>query len=71
MIFNFFKMKPLVIVTVGMLLFAASGCSSTVTLGPKANENEVLGATAGTGGVSLTLPLLRGEVTPTPTETKK
>jgi hypothetical protein len=65
-------MKPLAIVTVGMLLFAASGCSSTVTLGPKANENEVLGATAGTGGVSLTLPLIRGEVTPTtPTETKK
>ena len=64
-------MKPLAIVTVGMLLFAASGCSSTVTLGPKANENEVFGATAGTSGASLTLPLLRGEVTPTATETDK
>jgi hypothetical protein len=64
-------MKPLAIVTVGMLLFAASGCSSTLTLGPKANETKVLGASADTDGVSLTLPLLRGEVTPTPTEAKK
>lgn len=62
-------MKALVTVAVGMLI--ASGCSSTVTLGPKANETEVLGATAGTGGASLTLPLLRGEVTPTATETEK
>ena len=64
-------MKALVTVAIGMLI-VASGCSSTVTLGPKANENEVLGATAGTGGASLTLPLVRGEVTPTPTtKTKK
>lgn len=63
-------MKALVTVAIGMLI-VASGCSSTVTLGPKANENEVLGATAGTGGASLTLPLLRGEVTPTPTKTDK
>ena len=63
-------MKALVTVAIGMLI-VASGCSSTVTLGPKANENEVLGATAGTGGASLTLPLLKGEVTPTPTETNK
>jgi len=63
-------MKALVTVAIGMLI-VASGCSSTVTLGPKANDTEVLGATAGTGGVSLTLPLIRGEVTPTPTETDK
>jgi len=64
-------MKALVTVAIGMLI-VASGCSSTVTLGPKANENEVLGATAGTGGASLTLPLVRGEVTPTTTtKTKK
>ena len=63
-------MKALVTVAIGMLI-VASGCSSTVTLGPKANENEVLGATAGTGGASLTLPLVRGEVSPTATETDK
>ena len=64
-------MKALVTVAIGMLI-VASGCSSTVTLGPKANENEVLGATAGAGGASLTLPLVRGEVTPTTTtKTKK
>ena len=61
-------MKALVTVAVGVLI--ASGCSSTVTLGPKANETEVLGATAGTGGASLTLPLVRGEVKPASTETK-
>ena len=63
-------MKTLVTVTVGALLFAVSGCSSTVTLGPKANETQVLGATAGTGGASLPLPLVRGEVKPVSTETK-
>ena len=54
---------------VGMSLFAMSGCTSTVTLGPKANETKVVGASAGTDGASVTLPLIRGEVSPT-TETK-
>jgi len=64
-------MKTLVILTVGTLLFAVSGCTSTVTLGAKANESQIMGASAGQEGVSLTLPLVKGEVTPTGTAPKK
>ena len=60
-------MKTLVTLTVGALLFAASGCTSTVTLGSKANESQILGASAGEEGVRLTLPLVKGEVTPATT----
>jgi hypothetical protein len=64
-------MKKLVTLTVGTLLFAASGCTSTVTLGTKANESQVVGASAGQEGVSLTLPFVKGEVAPTETTTKE
>jgi hypothetical protein len=65
-------MKTLVTLTVGALLIVASGCTSTVTLGAKANESQILGASAGEEGVSVTLPLLKGSVTPsTPTSPKK
>ena len=57
-------MKTLVTLIVGASLFVASGCTSTVTLGPSANESAVVGATAGTEGASLTLPLIKGEVGP-------
>ena len=60
-------MKTLVTLTVGALLFAASGCTSTVTLGAKANETQLLGASAGEEGISLTLPLVKGEVAPATT----
>ena len=56
-------MKKLIItIMTGALLCVASGCTSTVTLGPKANESEVLGAGVGTNGANLTLPLVRGSV---------
>jgi len=64
-------MKTLVTLTVGALLFVASGCTSTVTLGPAANKSAVIGAKAGTGGASLTLPLIKGEVGSTTTTNKK
>ena len=61
------KMKKYIITlfvgTVAILLFGLmSGCSSTVTLGPAANKDAVIGASADTSGASLTLPLIRGEV---------
>ena len=59
MIFNK-TMKTLVILIAATALFA-TGCTSTVTLGPKANTDQVLGATAGTDGASLTLPFVKGE----------
>ena len=64
-------MKKLVTLTVGALLIAVSGCASTVTLGPKANESQVVGASAGQEGVSLTLTFVKGQVTPTETTTKE
>ena len=60
-------MKTLVTLTVGALLIAVSGCTSTVTLGAKANEAQLLGASAGEEGISLTLPHVKGEVTPATT----
>ena len=60
-------MKKYLIIITGAL-FVASGCSSTVTLGPKANESSVVGLSAGSDGASVTLPLLKGEVSPTKEE---
>ena len=56
-------MKTLVTLTAVTLLLA-TGCTSTVTLGTKANESQIVGASAGSEGVSVTLPLLKGEVGP-------
>jgi len=57
-------MKTLVTVTVGALLFAASGCTSTLTLGPSANDSDVVGVSAGQDGASVTLPLIKAETGP-------
>ena len=65
-------MKKLVTLTVGALLFAASGCSSTVTLGTAANEDTLLGASASTEGASVTVPFVKAEAkTVTTTKEKK
>ena len=67
-------MKTLVTLTVGALLFAASGCTSTVSLGTKANDTRLLGASAGEEGVSVTIPFVKAEIAPatkTKTKTKK
>ena len=57
-----------------LLLFTAvlvfAGCSSTVTLGPDANTESYLGATASTSGANVTIPFVRGEVQPATTEEK-
>jgi hypothetical protein len=64
-------MKTLVATAAVIMLFGA-GCTSTVTLGPKANDSTVLGASADAEGASLTLPLIKASVgTTTTTETKK
>ena len=64
-------MKTLVTLTVGTLLFAASGCTSTVTLGPSANEDAVIGVSAGQSGAAVTVPLVNATVSPTETTTPK
>lgn len=48
-----------------MLFVIASGCTTTVTVGTRANKDQVVGAKVGLNGASLTLPLVKGEVTPT------
>tara|TARA_Y100000310_G_scaffold342786_1_gene447429 strand:- start:1316 stop:1516 length:201 start_codon:yes stop_codon:yes gene_type:complete len=63
--------KTLTTLAVGALLFAMSACSSTVTLGPKANESSVVGASVGTEGASVTVPLISAEVTTTSETTEK
>ena len=58
-----------------LLLFVAAvalaGCSSTVTLGPDANTESYLGATAGTQGAAVTLPFVKGTVGTTATQSTK
>jgi len=62
-------MKTLVTIVVGT--FVLTGCSSTLTVGPKANESSYLGADASTKGASVTVPFVKASVKTTPTEKKK
>jgi|TARA_R110002074_G_scaffold58569_7_gene143381 hypothetical protein len=58
-----------------LLLFAAAlvlaGCSSTVTVGPDANAESYLSATAGAQGAAVTLPFVKGTVGTTATQSTK
>ena len=63
-------MKTLVATAVVIMLFGA-GCTSTVTLGPKANESSYIGADASTKGASVTVPFVKASVKTTPSENKK
>jgi hypothetical protein len=49
-------------IVAAFLLGTAAGCSSTLTVGPRANTDGYLGANASTQGASVTLPLIKGEV---------
>jgi len=65
-------MKKLAAIAAVTLLGA--GCTSTVTLGPKANESTIVGVSANTEEASLTLPFVKaqlGTTTTTKTTTKK
>ena len=63
-------MKTLLAIAVGALVL--TGCTSTVTVGPKANDNAVLGASADAEGASVTLPLVKASVgTTSATKTTK
>ena len=63
-------MKKLLSLT-AVTLFVVSGCTSTVTLGPQANEDAVVGASLSTSGAGVTLPLISAETKATETTTKK
>ena len=51
-------------------LFGA-GCTSTVTLGPKANESTIVGASTTKSGASVTIPLVKAEIGTTETTSTK
>tara|TARA_R100000008_G_C3581167_1_gene168611 strand:- start:180 stop:377 length:198 start_codon:yes stop_codon:yes gene_type:complete len=62
------KVKLLVVAAVSFFGF---GCASTVTVGPKANDNGYLGASASTEGASVTVPFVKAEVNATGSSKKK
>tara|TARA_Y100000593_G_scaffold94174_1_gene191987 strand:- start:3066 stop:3254 length:189 start_codon:yes stop_codon:yes gene_type:complete len=62
-------MKNAVII-VAVTLIMASGCASTVTVGPKANDASYLGASADTSGAQVTLPFVKAEVARTKSKKK-
>ena len=62
-------MKKLIVITAALLF--SVGCTSTVTVGPKANETGLLGASASVKGVSLKVPLVSAEVKPALSSDKK
>jgi len=61
-------MKKTTTFMMAMLLFGVIGCSTTVTLGPKANQDGLIGASASTKGASVTVPLLKAETKATTEE---
>ncbi|MAF24996.1 hypothetical protein CL634_05410 [bacterium] len=56
-------MKKTILFT-SIVILGTLGCTSTVTLGPKANESSLLGASAGEGGAKLTVPFASAEIAP-------
>lgn len=62
-------MKTLVALAIGTLVL--TGCSSTLTVGPKANDSSYFGADASTKGASVTVPLVKASLEATPSENKK
>ena len=52
-------MKKLVMLIIGASLFAASGCTSTLTVGPKANKEKCLNVSADWNHVGVTLPWIK------------
>jgi len=55
------KNKPTLLLIAAVAFFGV-GCSSTVTLGPKANDDGYLSASANGKGVSVTLPFVQAGV---------
>jgi len=62
-------MKTLVATVIGA--FVLTGCSSTMTVGPKANEASYFGADASTKGASVTVPFVKASFKTTASENKK
>ena len=51
--------------------FLGRGCASTLTVGPQANDDSYLGASASTKVASVTVPFVKADVKATETKKKK
>jgi hypothetical protein len=67
-----FNMKRTLTLLTAVTLCAA-GCTSTMTLGSKANESDIVGGKISTSEIEVTLPLVKAEVKTisSPTDKKK
>lgn len=54
--------KVILLLTVSTFIFMTTGCTSTLVLGPKANKEKCLNATADWNQVGVTLPLVKAGV---------
>ena len=54
-------MNKLKLMIGGALLIVAMGCTSTLTVGSKANKNGLVGASVSTTEASVTLPFVKAE----------
>jgi hypothetical protein len=70
-LYNKQTMKMKATLAVAASLFLIVGCTSTVTLGPEANKDAVVGATVSTDRVGVTLPLISAETGTIETATTK
>ena len=50
------------IAAIAALTLFGAGCTSTVTLGPKANESTFVGASTTKSGASITIPFVKAEI---------
>jgi hypothetical protein len=69
--FNEIKYIMKKLAAIAAVTLIGAGCSSTLTVGPKANESSYVGADASTKGASITVPLVKAEVKATGTTQKK
>ena len=69
---NYFIMKTVkVTLVIAAAAFLGMGCASTLTVGPQANDDSYLGASASTKGASVTVPFVKADVKATETTKKK
>lgn len=68
----FYIMKTAkVTLVIAAAAFLGVGCASTLTVGPQANDDSYLGASASTKGASVTVPFVKAGVKAVETKKKK
>ena len=62
-------MKTTTILLLSVFIIGTLGCTSTVTLGPKANKDGIVGASASPSSASVTVPFIKAEAAATTSTT--